>query len=110
MTLPVPSHVGHGVPLFCPVPLQSGHTASPVPVLPGSASSPGAGWEGVGSLVFIAASVFTFVSGDQQGAEIMPPDAGSTVGTALACTSAICEKNQERAPWTTTIFLTHAAR
>src|SRR5690242_755035 len=42
ITRPEPLHFGHGLAFSCPVPLHCGQTSSPVPAVPGAASSPGA--------------------------------------------------------------------
>src|SRR5690606_14198511 len=41
ITLPVPPQFSHGLLLIRPVPRQTGQTSSPVPGVPGGASSPG---------------------------------------------------------------------
>src|SRR5690349_14025104 len=59
VTLPVPSQTGQGIPSCSPRPLQCGQMFSPVPGVPGAASSPGA----VGSLLIP----------DQPGGEVPVP-------------------------------------
>ena len=48
-TVPLPAHIAHSAPSISPEPAQSGQTFSPVPGVPGGASSPGAIAAWVGS-------------------------------------------------------------
>src|SRR3954452_3425457 len=62
ITVPLPPHVAQGAPSIRPLPWQSGHTSSPVPIVPGAASSPGlSAAEPVGGVPVFTPSVSVLV-------------------------------------------------
>jgi hypothetical protein len=78
VTLPVPLHSGQLSPSSLPEPLQAGHRFSPVPGVPGGASSPGF----VGSVSLISSSL---CRRKPSGSDTVPGRAFMQTSRACAC-------------------------